>query len=111
MFQLTAIACALLSASLIAQGKSVAVRDLGGKTVRPLEATGERGQRGVLLIFLSHDCPIANTYAPEISRICAKYESKKVACYVVYVEADLTAEAARKHAAEFKLRCKAPLDP
>ena len=51
--------------------------------------------------FVTHDCPISNSYAREIARICADYQPKGIACKLVYVDPSLTDEQARKHAAEY----------
>lgn len=66
---------------------------------------------GLVLLFLGHDCPISNGYAPEISRLYAEYAPKRVAFRVVYADADLTRARAAKHAADYALPCPALLDP
>ena len=52
-------------------------------------------KKAAVLLFITHDCPIANSYAPEIKRLCADYQPKSVAFYIVYVDPSLTAEQAR----------------
>lgn len=52
--------------------------------------------------FITNDCPISNAYAPEIHRICSEYQSKGVACELVYVDPALSDEAAHKHAAQYQ---------
>ena len=42
--------------------------------------------RARVLFFLAHDCPIANSYAPEIRRICGDYASERVECVLIYVD-------------------------
>ena len=63
-----------------------------------------------VLFFIAHDCPIANGYAPEIQRIAARYAPQGVACYLVYVEPDLTAAGARRHCAAYGYRVAALRD-
>lgn len=63
-----------------------------------------------VLVFILHDCPIANAFAPEISRICDAYEKKGVAFYVVHVETDMKTEDAKKHAKDFGYRCPVFID-
>lgn len=89
-----------------ATGAAMSVRDLNG---RRHDLLGEKGKRATLLFFIAHDCPIANSYAQEINRICAEY--RRVECYVVYVEPDLAAEAARRHARAYGYAGPAVLDP
>jgi hypothetical protein len=76
------------------------VTDLNGVS----RAIPEPNRRATVLIFLMHDCPIANSYAPEISRIARRYSPQGFAFYLVYVEPDIPAERIRKHVREFGLR-------
>jgi len=70
-----------------------------GRTHWPLkEASG----RPCALLFISHDCPIANTFAPEIGRIERDY-SGKVKFFLVYSERRLSAADAKAHAAAYKI--------
>ena len=86
-----------------------ALETLSGARVRPLD--NARGRRATVLLFVTHDCPISNQYAPEVNRIVAEYAAKGVAFYLVYVEPGLTPNAARTHARAFGYRCPAVLDP
>jgi hypothetical protein len=61
------------------------ILDITGTQRQPLHVT--QGKASVLF-FITNDCPIANSYAPEIARICASYKTKGDA-------------AARRHAEEF----------
>ncbi|MBY0504368.1 MAG: redoxin family protein [Bryobacteraceae bacterium] len=54
------------------------------------------------LFFVTHDCPVANRYAPEIRRICADYQRRGLQCALVYVDPTATAEKVRAHAAEYQ---------
>jgi peroxiredoxin len=62
-----------------------------------------RGRKAVVLIFLGTECPVSNGYAPTVVRLAKSYEEKGVAFYGVHPDPDVTAEAARKHASEYKL--------
>jgi len=83
---------------LLAGARGEPVRDVTGTLQRPLEAGDKAGS---VLIFYWQDCPICNSYAPEINRICKAYTN--FAFYIVQVDADLTPAAARKHAKDFAL--------
>ena len=64
-----------------------------------------------VILFISHDCPICNAYAPEIGRLQAKY-GKRVTIDLVYSETRITAPVAKNHAKEFALdRSSLFLDP
>lgn len=64
-----------------------------------------------VVIFVGHDCPISNSYSPEIARIVKEFAAKKIAFCLVYADADLETEQAKKHAAEYGIPCPAILDP
>jgi hypothetical protein len=50
------------------------------------------------------DCPITNSYMPEINRIVAEFTPQKVAFFAVYSDSSLSVSAIRRHAAEFGLQ-------
>ena len=54
-----------------------------------------------VLFFVSTDCPISNSFAPEIQRICRDYAAKGVGCSLVYEDFQVDAAAVRKHLAEY----------
>ena len=86
---------------------SLQATDLNSKTCL-LPAVGASA---TVLIFVIHDCPICNRYAPEINRITDDYKSRHVACYVVYVESDFPASQAAEHAKEYGFHCGLLQDP
>jgi hypothetical protein len=51
--------------------------------------------------FVTTDCPISNSYAPEIQRICAEYGPKGVSCELVYVDPTLSEADVQKHVKDF----------
>jgi len=55
-----------------------------------------------VLFFVSTDCPISNSFAPEIQRICKDYAAKGVGCSLVYEDLQADAAAVRKHLAEYE---------
>ena len=94
--------------ALSAGAAELSVEDVEGRAQRPL---ADAGQVATVLFFVLHDCPIANGYAPEISRIAEEYRGRGVRAYVVYGEDDLSPAEAKKHAREFAYRCPVLLDP
>lgn len=81
--------------------------DLAGAKHHPLEV----GQsRAVVLLFTTHDCPIANYYASEINSIIKDHADKPVRFYLVHVDQDLTAEEALKHAKAYGFSCPVLID-
>ena len=69
---------------------------------------GAEGKQGTVLIFIERECPIANSYAPEINRIVQDYPT--FAFYLIQVDPDLTNADARKHAADYSLRAPVVID-
>ncbi|MEA2552003.1 MAG: hypothetical protein QOJ65_179 [Fimbriimonadaceae bacterium] len=52
-------------------------------------------------VYLLKDCPIANTYAPELKRIVKVYSAKGVRFRLVFEDPDVSVGQARKHAREY----------
>lgn len=67
--------------------------------------------KATVLIFILHDCPVCNRYAPEIDKIDGDYKKLGVNTCVVYEESDLTRRQAKAHAAEYRLSCGLIYDP
>src|SRR3984957_21084696 len=76
---------------------SITLRDVDGHELKPLVPKGP----AEVLFFITNDCPIANSYAPEIQRICGDYAAKGVSCMLVYSDPSIDAAAIRKHRADF----------
>ena len=86
---------------------AISAADLEGNIrVLPVQSS-----RATVLIFVLHDCPVCNRYAPEINRITAGYKASNVATYVVYEESDVTPPQARAHAKAYGLTCGLLYDP
>src|SRR5438046_6144687 len=81
-------------------------KDLDGVPRGPLDPTEKLAS---VLVFYWQDCPISNSYAPELNRIAATYTN--CAFYIVQVDPDLTPAAAREHARIFDLHAPVLLDP
>ncbi|HSV14123.1 MAG TPA: thioredoxin-like domain-containing protein [Tepidisphaeraceae bacterium] len=62
-------------------------------------------------IFIAMDCPISNSYAPEINRIIAEYSPQGLSFKIVYCDADATPEAVAKHAKDYGYSCPIAQDP
>ena len=97
-----------LPAARPAAAPPVTASDLDGKQVQPLQAGAAKA--GVLF-FLAPDCPISNSYAPEINALVKENAGEPLRFYAVYVDPDLTPAEARKHAAAVGYRCPVLLDP
>ncbi len=51
--------------------------------------------------FVSTDCPVSNSFAPEIQHICRDYAARGVGCSLVYEDFQLDAAAVQKHLADY----------
>jgi hypothetical protein len=76
---------------------SVMLRDVDGRELKPLDPGGP----AEVLFFITNDCPIANSYAPEIQHICSDYAARGVGCTLVYSDPAIDAAAIRKHRADY----------
>jgi hypothetical protein len=67
--------------------------------------------KALVLIFVGHDCPISNSYAPELARLRQQFGTQGVATCVVYADLGISPEEARRHAHEHGIDSPAILDP
>jgi hypothetical protein len=77
--------------TLVGDGRSLRVDDVTGRTIAPFAPSGAAG----VLFFVQSDCPVSNTYAPEIQHVCREYGTRGVSCALVYE--DLEIGSARSH--------------
>ena len=80
-------------------------RDLDGIVHHPLDPE----KAASVLFFYGQDCPISNSYAPEINRICTSHTNFEF--YIVQVDPRLTSAEARQHARQYDLHPPVLLDP
>ncbi len=71
-----------------------------GAVLNPFRPAG----RASVLFFVSSDCPISNSYAPVIQRLCRDYATKGVSCSLVYEDAGIDASSVRRHLSEYGYR-------
>jgi len=97
---------ALLTASCATA--RVQLQDLDGVAHEPLAV---RNGAVHVLLFTSHECPIANSYAPTLRELASSWSGTAVRLFVVHVDPDLTVAAARSHARDYELPGAILLDP
>lgn len=86
-----------------------AVIDLQGRTH---SWDGRLSQsKGTVIVFINHDCPIANAYQPTIESLRADWQGKGYRFWMVYSDPDLTVEQAQKHAKEYQAESTLFIDP
>jgi hypothetical protein len=86
--------------ALAAANAPLVISDLDGNALTPFAPRGKAN----ILFFISHDCPISNSYAPEVQRICSHYGGKGVGCLLVYEDLNLAVSSARKHFLDYQYR-------
>ena len=64
-----------------------------------------------MLYFVATDCPVANSYVPEMNRIHDEYAPKGVEFFAVQADVSAPREAVAKYAAEFRYAYPMLLDP
>lgn len=86
--------------SAAASAPPARIRGVDGRWMTPFRPAGPAN----VLFFVSTDCPISNSYVPEIQRLCAAYTRNAVACSLVYEDLQADSSAVRRHLAEFQYR-------
>lgn len=84
------------------------IQDLDGRVWKPLSPSGKT--KANVLVFMTGDCPVSNTFSPEIVRLSREYAGKGVQFLLVEVDPDTTPEQAAAHAKEYSLDLPVLLD-
>ncbi len=82
---------------------------IDGSVVQPL--VFKKGVKAKVFIFSTVDCPVANGYSPEISRLAKVYKDRGVSFHLIHVDPDTDLAKAKKHAQEYSLALPVLLDP
>jgi peroxiredoxin len=69
------------------------------------------GQKAVVLFFVTTDCPVANSYVPEMNRIRDGYAPRGVSVYAVQAETTVPEAEVARYAREFHYGFPLLLDP
>jgi hypothetical protein len=67
--------------------------------------------KALALIFILPDCPIANSFLPEINRLHESFFSQGVQFLLVHADSDVSADKAKNHAREYQIQPPVILDP
>ena len=86
---------------------TIQVSDTDGVQRNPLDL---HGHKAAIFIFVGVDCPISNSYAPEINRIVADNANRGLDFFVVYSDPKLSLEDAKKHSTDFGFTCPSLMD-
>jgi peroxiredoxin len=69
------------------------------------------GHKAVLLFFVTIDCPVANSYVPEMNRIHAGYGPRGVLVYAVQADPTVPQPDVARYAADYRYGFPLLLDP
>jgi len=100
----------LPSTGLAVDADAVELTTLSGENVLPLKCSIEAKEKACVVIFITTDCPIANSFAPEINRLQLAYTSRNVRLTLVHVDSDLSDKKAKRHAADYELKPPVVID-
>jgi peroxiredoxin len=84
------------------------LRDTQGAVHTPAEWAAHKA---VVLFFVTTDCPIANSYVPEMNRIRAAYAPRGVSLYAVQAEPRTPEADVTRYAREYRYSFPLLLDP
>jgi peroxiredoxin len=98
----------LIAASAFAAAPNFQLRDTAGAVHTNAEWAAHKA---VVLYFVTTDCPVANSYVPELNRIREAYAARGVAVYGVQAEVTVPDADVVKYAREFRYTFPLLLDP
>ena len=75
------------------------VADTNGREHTPAEWAGAKA---ILLFFVATDCPVSNSYVPEMNRIRNAYAGRGVPVYAVQADPTVTSAASAQYAREYR---------
>jgi len=81
--------------------------DVHGQEQRPFE---ESDARAIVLVFMIHDCPIANSYIPALNRLYDSFEPRGIRFLLLQADPQITLEQAREHAQKYEIKVPVVLD-
>jgi peroxiredoxin len=98
----------LLTVAAVISGHDFALRDTSGKT----HSSGEwREHSAIVLFFITTDCPVGNSYVPEMNRIHDAYAARGVLVYAVNADATAGESDTAEYAKEYRYGFPLLLDP
>ena len=81
--------------------------DIHGRAHEPFTSDDTKG---IVIVFVTTDCPIANYYQPTLSRLSDEFTARDVPFFLCHSDRNATLEEVTKHADEFKPTASVLLD-
>lgn len=91
-----------------AASTTIVAKDLNGVSHTFFSETNASA-RAVVFIFVLPDCPVCNSYAPELKRLRRAFP--QIEFYLVYADPDVAAADARQHSKDYDFGFPGLLDP
>ena len=91
-----------------AASTTIVVKDLDGRS-RTFFSETNASAKALVFIFVLADCPISNSYAPELKRLGGAFP--QIEFYLVYADPDIAVADARQHSKDYDFGFPGLLDP
>jgi peroxiredoxin len=102
------LAKAFLALLFVSSAPQFRLRDTQGTAHTPAEWAGGKA---AVVFFVTIDCPIGNSYVPEMNRIRDAYASRGVVVWAVQADPTVPDSAVAKYAADYHYSFPLLLDP
>ena len=99
---------ALIPLLFVSTAPHFSLRDTHGATHTPAEWASAKA---VVLFFVTTDCPIGNSYVPEMNRIREAYAARGVLTWAVQADPTVAEPVVAKYANDFRYSFPILLDP
>src|SRR5438477_5846378 len=100
--------CFVMPRLISAVSSAIVVKDLEGKSRTFFEGTNASA-KALVFIFVLPDCPICNSYVPELKRLSHAFP--QIQFYRVYADPEVTPREARQHSKEYDFGFPGLFDP
>lgn len=106
----TLLGWALLAGAAVAYAGAphFELRDTEGKSHTPAEWSSAKA---VVLVFVTTDCPVANSYVPEMNRIHDAYAGRGVRMFAVQADVTIAPPEVARYARDYRYSFPLLLDP
>jgi peroxiredoxin len=98
----------LIALLLVSSAAQFHLRDTAGTTHTAAEWAG---QKAILLYFVTVDCPVANSYVPEMNRLREAYAARGIAFYAVQADPSVAEREVVRYARDYRYSFPLLLDP
>jgi peroxiredoxin len=98
----------LIALFFVSSAPQFQLRDTVGATHTAAEWAG---RKAVLLYFVTVDCPVANSYVPEMNRIKDAYAGRGIAFYAVQADPSVAEAAVVRYARDYRYGFPLLFDP